>query len=166
MSANPARHPIAVPAASIAFVAAGPGDPELVTVRAAAVIGAADLILVDADAKAVADRYASADAEVVVAVDDDGLPLAQAARAKLVVDAAKAGRSAVRVLAGDPVLDGSIVAEAAVVTKAKLTFEVVPGVSPVTGIPAYAGIPLLGADAREVHILNADNLVDYDKHID
>ena len=167
MSANPARRPAAaIAVAPIAFVAAGPGDPELITMRAATVLGAADLILVDADAKAVAERYASPTAELVVAVDDDGLPLAQAARAKMVVDAAKAGRTAVRLLAGDPVLDGSIMAEAAVVSKAKLTFEVVPGVSPVTGIPAYAGIPLLGGDAREVHILDADTLVDYDRHID
>src|SRR5207237_4122383 len=81
--------------------------------------------------------------------------LTKAERAKVVVDAAKGGRSVVRVLHGDPLFDGDGAEEAAACAKAKLTVEVVPGVPVAAAVPTYAGIALVDAKHREVRIIDA-----------
>jgi len=155
------------PIGSVAFVAAGPGDPELLTVRAAALISNAQVIVTDPECSAIAAFHASADAEIVVACDADGATLPQAARGKLVVDAARAGHAVVRLLAGDPIMDGTIAVEAAACTKSKLPFEIVPGVSAAVAVPAYAGVPLTGGKARQVRVLDADAPdLDWSEHAD
>ena len=63
---------------------------------------------------------------------EDGVPLARAARTKVVVDAAKAGHHVVRLIDGDPGLFGGLAEEALACTRAHVPFEVVPGVSAVT----------------------------------
>ena len=146
-----------VPTGTVALVAAGPGDPELLTLRAARLIAAADLIVVDADAVAIAQAHAAPTAEVVVAVDANGVPLEQAGRSALVIDAAREGRSVVRLISGDPVVDGSLLHEAGALRKARIDFEVAPGVSEVTGVPAYAGFGLTGGRTRQVRIVDAND---------
>lgn len=141
----------------VSLVAAGPGDPDLLTLRAANLIGSAAVIVVDADAVDIARAHASADAEIVVAVDAAGVPLDQAGRSALVVEAARAGRDAVRLMAGDPVVDGTLLNEAAALRRARMEFEVAPGVSDVTGVPAYAGFGLTGGRTRQVRILDAND---------
>lgn len=140
---------------SIAFVAAGPGDPELLTLRAAELLRAAAVVVSDYDAVPLAESHVRADAQVMAAVDELGLPLDHNGRAKLVIDAAKEGHDVVRLLSGDPVLDGSLAVEAAALRKAKLIFEVAPGVSVATAVPAYAGFGLTGRRSREVTIISA-----------
>jgi uroporphyrinogen III methyltransferase/synthase len=142
---------------SVALVASGPGDPELLTLRAARLIAAADVIVVDADAVSVAQAHASKDAVVTVAVDSAGLPLDQAARSALVIEAAREGKATVRLIAGDPVIDGTLLHEAAALRKARIDFEVAPGVSEVTGVPAYAGFGLTGGRTRQVRIVDAND---------
>ena len=142
---------------AVALVAAGPGDPELLTLRAARLLGAADLIVVDADAVAVAEAHKGQDTSIVVAVDATGLPLDQAARSALVIEAAREGRNTVRLIAGDPVIDGTLLHEAAALRKAHIDFEVAPGVSEVTGVPAYAGFGLTGGRTRQVRIVDAND---------
>jgi uroporphyrinogen III methyltransferase/synthase len=166
MSASTTR-PRKKPLGAVSFVAAGPGDPELLTVRAAALLREAELVVADADVVELARGLAAPETEVRAAVDADGLPLSHAARAKEVGDAAKAGVRVVRLLSGDPLLDGSLSTEAAALAKAKVRFDVAPGVSTLTGIPAYAGIGLLGGKAREVRVLDADDpQVDWTAHSD
>ena len=140
---------------SVALVAAGPGDPDLLTLRAAALLAGADLIVVDADVVPIAQAHAAPTAEIVVAVDADGLPLDQAGRSALVIDAAREGRTTVRLISGDPVIDGSLLHEAGALRKARIDFEVAPGVSEVTGVPAYAGFGLTGGRTRQVRIVDA-----------
>lgn len=142
---------------SVALVAAGPGDPELLTLRAARLLAAADVIIVDADAVVVAQAHAGPEASVVVAVDVAGLPLDQAARSALVIEAAREGKSTVRLIAGDPVIDGTLLHEAGALRKARIDFEVAPGVSEVTGVPAYAGFGLTGGRTRQVRIVDAND---------
>ena len=142
---------------SVALVAAGPGDPDLLTLRAAALLGGADLIVVDADVIAIAEAHAAPTTEIVVAVDADGLPLDQAGRSALVIDAAREGRTTVRLISGDPVIDGSLLHEAGALRKARIDFEVAPGVSEVTGVPAYAGFGLTGGRTRQVRIVDAND---------
>ncbi len=140
----------------VAIVAAGPGDPELVTLRAAALLAAADLIVVDADAIAVATAHAGPATTVHPAVGIDGMPLEHGDRTKLVVDAAREGRSVVRLVSGDPVIDGTLLQEAGALHKARIHFDVAPGVSEVTAVPAYAGFGLTGGRSRQVRILDAN----------
>lgn len=142
---------------SVALVAAGPGDPDLLTLRAASLIAAAELIVVDADAVTIAHAHANPTAEVVVAVDANGMPLDQAGRSALVIDSAREGRTTVRLISGDPVIDGSLLHEAGALRKARIDFEVAPGVSEVSGVPAYAGFGLTGGRVRQVRIVDAND---------
>ena len=66
----------------VAFVAAGHGDPELVTLRAAELLRTADIVVADFDAVALAEGFVGPDGEVVAAVDGKGLPLDHNGRAK------------------------------------------------------------------------------------
>ena len=155
------------PVGTVSLVAVGPGDPDLLTVRAAALLRDADVVIADADAVDLARSLARPDAEVSAALDENGLPLSHAARAKVVADAAKSGADVVRLFSGDPHLDGALLTEAGALAKAKVHFDVAPGVSTLTGVPAYAGIGLLGGKAREVRVVDADDpAVDWAAHAD
>ncbi|MEI6623671.1 MAG: uroporphyrinogen-III synthase [Actinomycetes bacterium] len=153
------------PLGTVSLVSAGPGDPELVTVRAAALLAAAESVVADVDAVEIARRYAP-DAELVTVLDDDGLPIDNAARARKVVERARAGDVVVRLFAGDPILDGSLAAEARVLHRVKMPFEVAPGVSVVSGVAAYAGFPLTNAKVHEVRIVDLDSVTDWAEYAD
>jgi uroporphyrinogen III methyltransferase / synthase len=150
----------------VAFVGAGPGDPGLLTVRAAQLLAAADVVVHDAAVPFQVLTAAGPRARLVeVGTGADGQPLAHAARAKLAVDAAREGLAVVRLLEGDPALFGGLGEEAAACAKAKLPFEVVPGVSSVTAVPAYAGLPLTTSRDREVRVVDATSpAVDWAGH--
>ncbi len=150
------------PAGAVAFVGAGPGDPDLLTLRAVELIAAADLVVVDQHTRELVRRHARADAEIVDGAHGaDGQPLANANRAKAVTAAAKAGRFVVRVFAGDGGLDGGLAEEAAACAKARVPFEIVPGVPTASAVPAYAGVPLASAKSPEVRIVDAAGSVDW-----
>jgi uroporphyrinogen III methyltransferase / synthase len=145
----------AAPLGSVAFVGAGPGDPDLLTVRAVELLSLADVVITESQDAAFVARFCRADVEVVDgSVGDDGQPLTHAMRARLVVRAAKRGGNVVRLLDGDPFLYATGSEEAAGCVKAGIPFEVVPGVSAVSAVPAYAGVPLTNAKAREVRVVN------------
>lgn len=143
------------PVGAVALVAAGPGEPDLLTLRAAALLREASVIVVDSDAVAIAEAHARPDARLVVAVGDSGVPLEHAERAKLVIEAAREGLDVVRLISGDPVVDGTLIHEAGALRKAKIPFDIAPGVSDVTGVPAYAGFGLTGGRARQFRVLDA-----------
>lgn len=145
------------PAGPVVLVAAGPGDPDLLTVRGREVLGAADVIVSDPETVEIAEQFGRGCCEVLPAVDVDGQPLSHAARASMVVSLAQSGKVVARLLAGDPILDGSLRLEAAALVAAGLHYEIAPGVSPVTGIPAFAGFGLTGGRVREVRIVDGDD---------
>jgi len=147
----------------VAFVGTGPGDPELLTVRAVELLARADVVVTESQDEAFVRRFCRPDVEVVDgSLGDDGQPLSHAVRARLVVKAAKSGGSVVRLLDGDPFLYATGSEEAAGCAKAGIPFEVVPGVSSVSAVPAYAGIPLTSAKHREVRVVNvAEGTVDW-----
>lgn len=147
------RHPLG----SVALVAAGPGEPDLLTLRAVSLLQRADVVITDAEALPVASVHARPGADIVVAVDGQGLPLDQAARSALVIEAARGGRNTVRLIAGDPVIDGTLLHEAGALRKARVDFDIAPGVSEVTGVPAYAGFGLTGGRVRQVRIVDAND---------
>lgn len=149
----------------VALIAAGPGDPDLLTVRAVQLLGRAEIIIADADAVDLAHDLVGDDERVVTAIGADGLPLDHRARAKMVAEHTRKGIAVVRLLSGDPILDGSLLIEVQALRKAKVNFEIVPGVSPVNGVPAYAGFSLTGGKSREVAIIDAfDTDLDWSAH--
>jgi uroporphyrinogen III methyltransferase/synthase len=135
-------------AGRVAFVGAGPGDEGLLTIRAAALLAKADLVVACPDLTARLQRFVRADAAIA---DDDAL----AADPKMLVKAARAGQLAVRLLRGDPFLFGNAVTEVTACAKARVPFEVVPGVPAATAVPAYAGIPLTSDATGDVRIIHA-----------
>ncbi|WP_436698992.1 uroporphyrinogen-III synthase [Nocardioides sp. BYT-33-1] len=185
--ATPAKKAASTPAAAqvhpggpgfTAFVGTGPGDPDLLTVRAVRLIQDADVVITEeprhADLVAVVRARAERVGDEPVAepeiVDggfgEDGQPLTHAARAKVVVKQAKRGLRVVRLLGGDPFLYASGPEEAQAVAKANLAFEVVPGVSSVGAVPAYAGIPLTTKDHREMAVVTCGEKVDWTRYAD
>ena len=157
------------PVGSVAFVGAGPGDPDLLTLRAVDTLRRADIVVVDQEAsRAAAAAYAPAEVEIVDAsCGQDGQPLTHAARAKLVTNAAKKGGVVVRLMDGDPALFHGFAEEALACEKNGISFEVVPGASTVTSVPTYAGVPLTTAKTRAVHVVSAaEAKPDWSTHTD
>ena len=141
---------------SIVFIAAGPGDPELLTMRAVRLLEKADKIVADVHASHIATTYVNAD-KVVVAVGEDEQELEPAEAAKLVLELARESELVVRLVLGDPMVAGALIPEISVLRRSHANFELVPGVSEVTGIPAFAGFNLTGGKSHEVRILDAQD---------
>src|SRR5215212_2036286 len=132
---------------NVFLVGAGPGNPGLLTVRAAEVLGRADLVLYD---QLVPERLldlAPPSANKVCVRDlpgqsPDKSPLLPA----LLLDAARAGKTVVRLKIGDPLVFGRGGEEAEALRTAGVRFEVVPGITAAIAAPAYAGIPVTHRD--------------------
>src|SRR4051812_16402275 len=156
----------------VSFVGSGPGDPDLLTVRAVTLLEQAEVVVTESPEHIdLVRRLLSlpAECETPVFVDggfgEDGQPLTHAARAKVVVKHGKKQR-VVRLMTGDPFLYASGPEEAQACAKAGLGFEIVPGVSSVSAVPAYAGIPLTTKDHREVAVVTAHEKVDWSTYAD
>jgi len=129
--------------ATVYLVGAGPGDPGLLTVRAAELIARADVILHDRLIPAEALAGARRDAELhYVGKQGGGPQMPQAEIHRLIVERARAGRTVVRLKGGDPFVFGRGGEEALVCVEAGIPFEVVPGITAGVAAPAYAGIPV------------------------
>ena len=128
---------------TVYLVGAGPGDPGLLTVRAAELIARADVILHDRLIPAEALAGARPDAEVVYVGKQGGGPqMPQEEIHRLLLEHARAGREVVRLKGGDPFVFGRGGEEALVCLEAGIPFEVVPGITAGVAAPAYAGIPV------------------------
>ena len=144
----------------VSFVGSGPGDPELLTVRAVDLLRTAEVVITETpDHAAFVSAVVGAEAAERIEFVDGGFgpddqPLTHANRAKLVVKAARSGKRVVRLMGGDPFVYASGPEEARACVKADIGFEIVPGISSVAAVPAYAGIPLSTKDHREVAVLS------------
>lgn len=126
------------------LVGAGPGDPELLTLRGAELIRRADVIFYDQLVNPALLRLAGSQAEIVAR--GKRAECSQEEIVALLVDRARAGKQVVRLKGGDPYIFGRGGEEAEALAAAGLDFEVVPGVSSVVAAPNYAGIPLTHRD--------------------
>ncbi|MFY9615472.1 MAG: uroporphyrinogen-III C-methyltransferase [Candidatus Dormiibacterota bacterium] len=128
--------------ARVHLVGAGPGDPELLTVRAARLLDAADVVFHDHLVPQAILRLA-ADAELVPVGHRRGGPKPDVSQvAGLMATRALAGELVVRLKGGDPYLFGRGAEEAAALLERGIAYEMVPGVSSALAAPAAAGIPL------------------------
>jgi uroporphyrinogen III methyltransferase/synthase len=129
------------------LVGAGPGDPGLLTLRAAEVLRNAEVLLYDALASEAIVAVAPAACErIFVGKRAGDHALAQDAIERLMIAKAREGRRVVRLKGGDPFVFGRGGEEAEALREAGVEFEIVPGVSSVFAVPAYAGIPVTHRD--------------------
>lgn len=125
------------------LVGAGPGDPGLLTLRAATAIRTADLILHDHIPARIARAHARPGATLIdVGKRKGAAPVPQAKITARLLDAARAGQRVVRLKAGDPFLFARGAEEAAALAAAGIPWRVVPGISAGLAAPAAAGISL------------------------
>ncbi|MGF2944109.1 uroporphyrinogen-III synthase [Mycobacterium sp. Lab-001] len=166
----------------ITFVGSGPGDPGLLTTRAAAALAGAALVFTDPDVpepvlaligkdlppvsgpapadpapgKADGD-HARATPAVAHGGPDIRPALGEPAEvAKTLTAEARSGVDVVRLVAGDPLTLDAVITEVNAVARTHLHVEIVPGLSPASAVPTYAGLPLGSAhtvaDVRDPHV--------------
>ncbi len=129
------------------LVGAGPGDPGLLTLRAAGLIAIADFIAIDALVSPEIVALIPVTTEVVyVGKRSSHHTLPQPEINKLLVAEAKKGKQVVRLKGGDPFVFGRGGEEALELVAAGIAVEVVPGISSAIAGPAYAGIPITHRD--------------------
>jgi uroporphyrinogen III methyltransferase/synthase len=128
----------------VILVGGGPGAPDLVTLRGARALAAADVVVYDALAPADLLELAPPHAERINVGKrgHDAPTRSQEDIGKLLVERARAGQVVVRLKGGDPFVFGRGGEEASACRAAGVPFEVVPGVSAALGAPAFAGIPV------------------------
>ncbi|MGH7779397.1 MAG: uroporphyrinogen-III C-methyltransferase, partial [Candidatus Binataceae bacterium] len=130
------------------LVGAGPGAPDLITVRGAQCLARADSVFYDNLVNPELLALAPAGAELIYAGKKsgggkgDGKILEQAEINRMLIERARKGGRVVRLKGGDPFIFGRGGEEAQALAKAGVKFEIVPGVTSAIAAPAFAGIPL------------------------
>jgi uroporphyrin-III C-methyltransferase len=125
------------------LVGAGPGDPELLTIKASKILQQCDVVIYDALMNPSILEYISPKAEkIFIGPSRDPNRITQKQVEDLMVKKANEGKIVVRLKGGDPFVFGRGGEEAEVLTKAEIEWDVIPGISSGLAVPAYACIPL------------------------
>jgi uroporphyrin-III C-methyltransferase len=129
----------------VRFVGAGPGDPELITVRGLRALHEADAVLYDSLVSP--QLLEGLRAKLVYVGKRCGRhAMTQEQINQLLVDLAEAGEDVVRLKGGDPAVLGRVGEEILPLAERGIEFEIIPGVSSATAVPALAGIPVTHRD--------------------
>lgn len=129
----------------VILAAAGPGDPELVTMKTVRYLQTADIVLTDRlVSHEILNQYVNASAEVVYVGKQcrRGNSTPQETINELMIRYAQQGKLVVRLKGGDVSIFSNILDELQVLVQNKIAYEIVPGVTAALGAAAYAGIPL------------------------
>lgn len=132
---------------TVYIVGAGPGDPELITVKAMRRIQLADVIMYDRLASEELLGYARSDAELIYCGKEPGShAMPQQLINQTLVDYASEGKTVVRLKGGDPFVFGRGAEEALELASWGIPYEIVPGITSAIGAAAAAGIPVTHRD--------------------
>ena len=128
---------------TVYLVGAGPGDPGLLTVRGAALLARADVVVYDRlSVEALLDLAPPSAERISVGKAPGLVTMRQDQINELLVERGRSGATVVRLKGGDPFVFARGGEEAAALAEAGVPFEVVPGISSAIAAPAYAGIPV------------------------
>lgn len=131
--------------AKVIFAGAGPGDPDLITMKAARYLQQADVVLTDRlVSEDILNRYVSAETDIIYVGKQchRGISTPQQTINELIVEYALQGKLVVRLKGGDVSIFSNIMGELETVVTNNIPYEIVPGVTAALGAAAYAGIPL------------------------
>lgn len=134
-------------AGKVYLIGAGPGDPELITVKAVRILGQADVILYDALVGPGIRQYFNPAAELIdVGKRADRHTVPQKEMNRMLVEQARKHKIIARLKGGDPYVFGRGGEEAEELAKNGIEFEEIPGISSAVAVPAAAGIPVTHRD--------------------
>lgn len=134
-------------AGTVYLTGAGPGDPELLTLKAKRILGEADVIVYDSLISEEILSFAKNGCEIIyVGKRSSNHSLPQYSINELLAEKAKENKVVVRLKGGDPYLFGRGGEEAERLFNDAIPFEIIPGISSSFAVPAYAGIPLTHRD--------------------
>lgn len=127
----------------VTLIGAGPGDPELLTLKAARALGAADVVLVDELVNRGCLAHVRSDARIIEVGKRGGCKSTpQAFIEKLLILYSKQNKNVVRLKGGDPFVFGRGGEEVEALRAAGIEVEVIPGITAGTAVPATLGIPV------------------------
>lgn len=125
------------------LVGTGPGDPELLTVKALRLIQHADVVIYDRlVSDAILEQIPAGVSQIYVGKKTGNHTLPQDEINQLLLNLAESERTVVRLKGGDPFIFGRGSEEAVLLAKHGIKFEVVPGITAASACTTYAGIPL------------------------
>ncbi len=149
------------------LVGAGPGDPELLTLKGLRCLNRADVVVYDrlVDSRLLSLSPASAE-RILVGKKGGRYSFPQEKINELLASKAKEGKQVVRLKGGDPFLFGRGGEEALFLTECRIPFEIVPGVSSALAVPAAAGIPVTHRDvSSSVAIITGHQVADSEQPV-